>query len=351
LGDAERTLSERELNRALLARQSLLGRRALGVPKALDRMGTLQAQYAPSMYIGLWSRVEGLERAAVTRALERRSAVQATLMRTTIHLCSAADYWPLTAAIRDERREQWLRTIGKREGITRAAIMATAETVRERLAEGPLSRVELDDVTGKGGYWSSGMNVWLDLVRVPPAGTWERRRADVFGLAEEWVGPDPALGGGDAVEHLVRRYLTGYGPASRKEVANWAGLKPTQVDSALERMTLRRFRAEDGEELLDLPRQALPDPATPAPVRFIPTWDAILLAHARRAGVLPERDRDRIFTTKMPQSIGTFLVDGSAAGTWRFEEGRITAKPWCRLDSHDKRELDAEAERLQSFHL
>src|SRR5215207_7076924 len=104
-----RTLSERELNRALLARQMLLERVKAPIPRVLERMGGLQAQYAPSMYIGLWSRVEGLERDAVTRALERRKVVHGTLLRSTIHRVSARDYWPFALATHEARRERWLR--------------------------------------------------------------------------------------------------------------------------------------------------------------------------------------------------------------------------------------------------
>src|SRR5919109_4994554 len=99
-----RTLTARELNRALLARQGLLERRALEIPDALDAMGALQAQYAPSMYVGLWTRLAGFERGSLTRALEARDVIQGTLMRTTIHLVSRADYWPLAIAIRHARR-------------------------------------------------------------------------------------------------------------------------------------------------------------------------------------------------------------------------------------------------------
>src|SRR5438105_3029546 len=122
-----RTLTQRELNRALLARQMLLERARSPLPRALERTGGLQAQYAPSMYIGLWSRVRGFERDQLTRALERRAIVQGTLMRTTIHLVSRRDYWPLAAAVRLGRREWWLRT-----GAARPDARAIAEAV-ERL--------------------------------------------------------------------------------------------------------------------------------------------------------------------------------------------------------------------------
>ena len=110
------------------------------------------------------------------------------------------------------------------------------------------------------------------------------------------------------------------------------------------------YRDESGRELVDVPRAPLPDPGTPAPVRFLPTWDATLLVHARRTGILPEVYRQRIFSTKTLHSVGTFLVDGAVAGTWRPEQGRIVVKPFKRLPRDAKRELDEEAERLAEFH-
>ena len=113
---------------------------------------------------------------------------------------------------------------------------------------------------------------------------------------------------------------------------------------------MRRFRDESGGELLDLPRAPLPDPETPAPVRFLPTWDAVLLVHARRSGVLAEKHRSSIFATTMPQSVGTFLVDGTVAGTWRFRDGRVAWAPFARLDRSTRREVEDEAEQLAVFH-
>jgi hypothetical protein len=129
-----------------------------------------------------------------------------------------------------------------------------------------------------------------------------------------------------------------------------AGLKPAALAPTLKRLELRRFRAEDGAELLDLPRAPLPAADTSAPVRFLPTWDATLLVHARRTGVLPEEHRPRIFHTKNPQSTPVFLVDGEVAGTWRHDAGRMAIEPFRRLDAATRRALDAEAERLAAFH-
>ena len=127
-------------------------------------------------------------------------------------------------------------------------------------------------------------------------------------------------------------------------------MKPRDLAPALERLPLRRFRDEQGKELLDVPRAPLPDPETPAPVRFLPTWDAVLLVHARRTGVLPEEYRPLIFSTKTPHSVGTFLVDGSVAGTWRYEQGRIETTPFARLDRTTQREVAEEASSLRELH-
>ncbi|MDQ5834468.1 MAG: winged helix DNA-binding domain-containing protein, partial [Actinomycetota bacterium] len=208
----ERVLTERELNRALLERQFLLERKQFGLPKALERIGGIQAQYAPSMYIGLWSRLRGFERSQLTRALERRSVVQGTLMRMTIHLVSAGDYWPFAAGIREPRKKAWLDY--QRGRVSAKQVGAAAATLRRRMKQGQSARKEL--IEGMDNFRFNGANVWLDIVRVPPAGTWERPRADMYGLAEDWLEPS-AVTAAQGRELLVRRYLQGFGPAAPRE--------------------------------------------------------------------------------------------------------------------------------------
>ena len=344
---AERILTERELNRALLARQLLLQRGRGSLPKALERIGGIQAQYAPSMYVGLWTRLDGFQRRKLDRALERRAVVQGTLLRSTIHLVCPGDWWRWAKAIRDHRRESWLkyhRDLSARE------LATAARKVRSRLTEGPATRAELQELIGKGSAGVNGISLWLDLVRIPPSGTWERRRADLYALAEEWLGPDPGADQDDATADLVRSYLRGFGPAAPAEIADWAGLAPKRVAATLEQMNLRRFRDRDGKELVDLPRAPLPDPDTPAPVRFLPVWDATLLAHARRTQILPEEHRSRVFNVRTPQSTNTFLVDGQVAGTWRYEKGKVVTEPFARLDAATRRALEDEAGRLAELH-
>ena len=345
----ERVLQTRELNRALLARQLLLERSALPLPEALEQVAGLQAQYAPSPYVGLWSRLRDFRRDDLTRALEDRTAVQATLLRVTIHIVSAADYPPFTEAIRDARREWWARAV--RRELDGVDVEAAAALVRERLAAGPARQAELARLLADNGYpkavWT-GVGLWLDLVRVPPSGTWERRRADHYALAEQWVGPG-AASEGDGHAHLIRSYLRGFGPAALEDVSSWAGVPARLLSPALDRLRLRRFRDEQGRELIDLPRAPLPPASTPAPVRFLPWWDAMLLVHARRTGILPEEYRPVVFDTKNPPSVPTFIVDGRVAGAWRYEAGRVELEPYERLSRPVLRDLRAEGERLAVF--
>lgn len=341
-GVAERTLTQRDLNRALLARQLLLERAQLPIPRALERMGGLQAQYAPAMYVGLWSRVQDFERDALTRALQRRSLIQATLMRATIHLVSKRDYWPFAVAIRDPRRRWWERVHPNRPPDMRAA----AKRLRRFLADGPRRRKEIEEFLGRER--ALGVGAYLDLVRVPPSGTWEQRRADLYAAAEDWVGPED-VSFDDGRTLIVKRYLAAFGPALKADIADWAGIPVGELDPPLARLQVRRFRDEQGKELVDLARAPLPDPDTPAPPRFLPVWDATLLVHARRTGILPEEYRPLVFNTKTPHSVNTFLVDGHVAGTWRYEAGKVRLEAFEGVPRGVRRELDDEARRLAAF--
>jgi hypothetical protein len=323
----------------LLARQLLLERHELPLARAVERVAGLQTQYAPSAYVGLWTRLAGFQREALTRALERRSVIQGTLMRGTIHVVSRREYWLYAAGIRQAMRAWWLRT-AKRDA---AEAERDAERLRALLAAGPRPAKELGEALRRGGP------LWVEIVRVPPSGTWERRRADLYALAEDWVGP-PEGTEEEGLAHLVRAYLRGFGPAMPKEVSSWAGVPVVRLAAAAERLRLRRFLDEDGRELLDLPRAPLPAPETPAPVRFLPHWEASLLVHARRTGILPEAHRERVFHTRNPFSTGVVLVDGRAAGGWQPRAGAIELDLWERLPRETRREVDDEAERLRAFH-
>jgi hypothetical protein len=321
-------------------RQLLLERAKLSVPLAVERLGGIQNQYAPNGYIRLWSCLHEFERDALTRALERRTVVQATLMRGTIHLVSAEDFWPFSAGITRAWKQWWLR-VNKKE----IDLDATTEATREFLRGRTCTHKELDEFKRRIGAPGAPMQ----LVRVSPAGTWAKRRAHTFALAEDWLGPCTVTED-EGLEHLVRRYLGAFGPSTQREIAKWAGVPTAFLDGSLARMRLRRFRNEAGAELLDLPRAPLPSADKTAPVRFLPTFDATLLVHARDTGIMPEEYRPIIFNTKAPQSFPTFIVDGSVAGTWRLEKGRVRIEPFKRLSRAARQALAEEAVRLTAFH-
>ena len=343
-GVPQRTLGERDLNRALLARQLLLERVDLPIVDAVEQIGGLQTQYAPSGYVGLWTRLRGFERDALTRALEDRSVIQATTLRTTIHMVSRREYWPQIDAIREPRRA-WAIKVQPR-GMDETAMVARAGRLREALRHGPRSVRELDGIVD-GFVGLAGL--WIDLVRVPPSGTWERRRADRLALAEDWVGPDGSTEA-DGRATLVRAYLRAFGPAPLRDAASWAGLQVGHLKPVLDRLDLVRHTDAAGRELLDLPGAPLPDGAAPAPVRFLPHWDAALLVHARRTGILPEEHRPKVFTTKNPFSVGTVVVDGRVVAGWSVRDGRVEVELYEEVSRRDRDAIEDERAALEAFH-
>jgi hypothetical protein len=349
MADAPPVLSRRALNRALLARQHLLERSDGGVVNVVEGMGGIQMQYAPSGYIGLWSRLRDFSRPILTRALEEKSVIQGTLMRGTIHTVSAADYWPMLAGIRRINRE-WYARVAARElaGIDMGAV---AGAVRALLADGPMRYAEIAaalEARGHPARAAKAVGWWVDLVRVPPSGTWDARRADLYGLAAWWTTPVD-VAEDEGIAHLVGRYLGAFGPAPARDIASWMGLNVGQMRHVVERMELVTLRDEDGKGLLDLPGAPLPDPDTPAPPRFVGVWEAMLLVHARRAGVLPEEHRTMVFNVRTPHSVNTFLVDGHVAGTWRHDDGEVRIEPFRRLARGDRAAVEDEAHRLAAF--
>ena len=339
-----RILTTRALNRALLARQLLLDRSPLSIVGAIEQVGGLQTQYAPSGYVGLWTRVAGFRRESLTAALEDRSVIQATLLRTTIHMVSRGEFWKYAMGVRQARRA-WALRLGP-GAPDEAALLSAAARIRTALADGPRTVKELDGLVS--GFVGNA-SLWADLVRVPPSGTWERRRADRLGLAEDWVGPADA-DEDEGLAHLVRAYLRAFGPAPWRDIGLWAGISIAEAKRGGQGLTLVRHRDEDGNEVLDLPDAPLPDPATPAPARFLPHWDAVLLVHARRTGILPEEHRGKVFQTKNPFSVGTVLVDGRVAAAWSLRDGRIVVDPYEELGAADRRAVEDEREALEAFH-
>ena len=282
-------------------------------------------------------------RDALTGDLETGRVIQATLLRVTIHLVSRREFWPYAMGVRQARRALVLRT--PILAATEPEMVERAERLRVALADGPRTVKELGEL---GAGFVGNLGLWVDLVRVPPSGTWERRRADRLALAEQWIGPSDTTEE-EGLRHLVRAYLRAFGPAAWKDIASWAGISASDARRAGSELDLVTFRDEAGRPLVDLAGEPLPDAGVPAPVRFLPHWDANLLVHARRTGILPEPFRPRVFSTKNPFSVGTYLVDGSVAGAWSIREGRVELDPYRELGSRDRQAVDVEREALEAF--
>ena len=148
---------------------------------------------------------------------------------------------------------------------------------------------------------------------------------------------------------VIRRYLTAFGPSALRDIGQWSMMRVPALKASLAVLEpLRRFRDEHGRELFDVPRGALPDPDTPAPVRFLPKWDNVLLAWADRTRVLPEAYRKKVIGANGDVA-QTFLVDGFVAGTWNVERGRVVTAPFGKLSRAAQREVRDEAEQLGAF--
>jgi len=339
---AERVLTLRELNRATLARQLLLDRKRLSPTAVIERLVGLQAQWPPAPYVGIWTRAASFRREALERELASASVVKATVMRQTLHLITRPDYALLRAAL-SETNFPDQTALAKR----------LAPSVRALAAAGPVTSAEalaaLEREHGLTGFearraWR-GARVRAHVVHHHETALWHARPQGRFFALEEPEEHDPT----EARAEILRRYLTAFGPASRRDLGAWSMMHVPEIARALERLELlRRFRDEQGRELLDVPRAPLPDPETPAPVRFLPKWDNVLLAFADRTRVLPEEYRKVVI--RMNGDVAqTFLVDGFVAGTWRVESGRVVLEPFATMSRTVRRELDEEAARLEAF--
>jgi len=336
---AERILTQRELNRATLARQLLLRRVRLPAVRAVEQVAGLQAQLASTPYVGLWTRLEGFRPETLERALRAGTVTRGVLMRGTVHLVSTRDYGLFGTAL-DVSSPSWVtpeaEEIAKRVG----------DSLRMYAAE-PRTRVEiLDWLEREHGIASDGTNrIWYALrlqariAHAPETSLW---RAPMHGPSFVAVEHDEVEGEA-ARRELVRRYLAAFGPATRAEIAGWSGMKVRDFADRLE--GLRVLRDEAGRELLDVPRGPLPGADTPAPVRFLPKFDNVLLDRRR---VLPDEYR-KLVVRKNADVQPTFIVDGLVAGIWSFKGGRMTTEPFAPLPRAAKRELEDEADRLAGW--
>jgi hypothetical protein len=287
----------RELNRTLLLRQMLLERRRVPLTRAVAKLVALQAQYAPSPYVALWARVAGFRKEQLTRGLVDGTVVKAASFRTTLHVMSAAEFPQLASSY--------------------------IETQRARSV--PAWRKE----------------PW---VRTAPVGPWPHTKPSADMLWPEPL-PDPL----ESSIRVVHQYLAAYGPATREDVVQFTGFRLRQIDPALD--GLRTSEDEAGRTLYDLPRAPLASGDRDAPVRFLPAFDSIILAHRDRSRILPPEYLDVVIDKRNATTKNTFTVDGFIAGAWRIEKRRIAIEPFAPLPARRRREVDAEGERLLAWYL
>lgn len=352
---AERVLTLRELNRATLARQMLLERASFPAADAVARLAGLQAQVSKPPYIGLWTRLADFRREELEDLLRQRRVVRATLMRSTLHLATAEDYPRFRPALQPVLTRALHAAFGQRA--RRLDVDRLVVEARPFLEEQPRSLAELREYLAgvepgeaPEAMVSAVARAALPLVQVPPGGSW-RSGSPKYAPAESWLG-SPLASPEESMRHLILSYLAAFGPSSAGDAQQWSGLLGlAEVLDGL-RDELRTFRDKQGRELFDVPDGPLPMADAPAPPRFLPEYDNVVLSHADRTRVLPDECRSRIFLSAA-RVRATFLVDGWVRGAWRTEKkGRaavLALEPFAPLSEAARSALLEEGERLLRF--
>ena len=217
---------------------------------------------------------------------------------------------------------------------------------RELLAREPRTRAELAKLLGPRwpdadpAILAQAVTFLTPLIQTPPRGLWGGRGQARWALAARRLTSRSR-------SRLILRYLTAFGPATTADIRTWSGLTGLRAAVARVRPLLRAFADERGAELLDVSDGLLPDPATPAPPRFLPEYDNLVLSHA---------DRSRIFGGRGPglpfprgSWIGTLLVDGFYRANWSAAGGALTIDRFTPADDDPpgtKEAIEAEGARL-----
>jgi hypothetical protein len=349
-------LGPRELNRATLERQMLLRRRKLPAVEAIEHLVGMQAQAPAPPYVGLWTRLKDFHPDELAHLILERRAVRIALMRNTVHLVSTRDCLalrPLVQPVFDRTLYSSRANRAHLEGIDIEALVAAG---RALLEERPRTAKELGQLLQE--QWperdpaslARAIRHLVPLIQVPPRGLWGKSGPAAHTTAEAWLGRP--LGSASSLEETILRYLGAFGPATVKDVQTWSGL--TRLSEVIERLRprLRIFRDEHGKELFDVPEAPMPDPDTPAPPRYLPEFDNLILSHADRTRVIAEEYRKAIASKNgmVPASV---LVDGFVRGTWKTEQSRgkatLKIKPFEPLTKGDRDALAEEGERLIRF--
>jgi hypothetical protein len=351
-------LGQRALNRALLERQLLLRRSSLTPLRAIAHLAGMQAQAPNAPYVGLWTRLAGFRSAELAQLMTERAVVRTHLMRNTVHLVTADDCLAAKGLFRAGSARTFASSPFARN-VTDVDLRALVDAGQDLLAERPRTRAELGRLLAR--RWPGrdpaslayAVTYHVPTVQVPPRGIWGSAGPAAFTTTEAWLGGDPAPPC-DSPDRLVLRYLAAFGPATVQDAATWSGLTGLREVAGRLRARLRAFRGPDGRELLDLPEAPRPDPDTPAPPRFLPEYDNLLLSHADRARVIPVR-RSVPLPPGPGGTCGTVLVDGFWQATWKITRERaagvavLWVEPFTRLGPRQVAAVAEEGGRLLGF--
>jgi hypothetical protein len=350
----DRVLTLRDLNRATLSRQRLLDRVPMPVVTAIEQLGGMQAQQAQPPYVGLWTRLKEFRREDLADRIADHTVIKATMIRATLHLVTAQDYVKFRTTIQPALA-QASESIVKQRG-TEFEIDQVLAMARQFIAEQPRSFAEItamfeEQMPGIDvGSLRYTVRTHVPLVQVPNDSLWSYPGNPQFTLAEPWIGQP--ISTEDHLRDLLFRYLAAFGPATLADFQKWSGLG--KLKEAIEpfKPELVIYRDEKKRELLDLPNLPLPEADTPAPVRFLPEFDNLLLAHQVRTRVIDEAYHKQVYLPGL-RVAATFLVDGFVRGTWKLEKTKnaaaIILTPFETLAPSDRETLAAEAESLVRF--
>ncbi|MFI9742505.1 winged helix DNA-binding domain-containing protein [Streptomyces sp. NPDC052494] len=344
-------LTPRALNRATLDRQLLLRRAPLGVEDAVAHLLGLQAQNTKPPYYALAARLDGFRPEQLSALMESRAVARIVTMRSTVHTHTARDAVALRGLVQSGAIDRELAIFVGRKGLDGVDLDRLARLSRSLVEDSPRTPKQLRDELLK--EWphadppslSLAARCLLPLVQVTPRGLWGRGGQVALTTTDVWFGDAVPAEAADADE-TVLRYLAAFGPASVKDMQTWCGL--THLREAFERLRPRLlvFQNARGTELFDLPDAPRPDEDTPAPPRFLPEFDNLLLSHADRTRVVTPELRSR--TWQGNRAFSVFLLDGMLAGTWRLDEAKdrttLTIEPFAPVTRAQRAELAAEAE-------
>ncbi len=353
-----RTLDRRTLNRALLARQLLLERADRPTAEVIEHLVGMQAQEPIDPYVALWSRIEGFDPATLSDLLADRRAVRAQLLRATIHLATDRDALTMRPVLEPVLHRTFSSNSPFGRSLTAAGVQVddVVAAGRELLAERPRTRAELRTLLGPmfpvadSAALAQAVTYLVPVVQAPPRGLWRRSGQATWAPIETWLGRPMASD--RSPDTLVLRYLAAFGPATAADVRTWSGLAGIAEIIDRLRPRLRTYRDDRGRELVDLPDAPMPDPDVPAPVRFLPTYDNVVLSHADRRRIIDEADRLPPLAPAQA-NVGSILVDGFVRASWRSirERDRTTIEIGVSLGlpGSDLHLIEVEGERLVDF--